>query len=285
MTSTGSHNPAERHCLNCGTPLTGAFCPHCGQKDQDRRVRLRHLLPELLDDLLHYDHLVLRSLWLLVSRPGFLTQEFMAGRRVRHVSPFRLYVAISFVLFTAFSLVPTGNRHRAGNRPMPEIQVIETPPQVAVARKKPVPPWAQTIKTRAHNASQDPERFKHAFLTNLSRALFVLMPLLAGFLLLLHLRGRTFFMEHMVLSLHFHCFSFLVILALTGLALLPGDGWGDWPGILLFFTPPIYLAVALQRLYRRGWLRSAVKAALATGLYGLVVCFALLGLLYLSLPA
>ena len=278
-----SHIPAPRHCLNCGTPLTGSFCPHCGQKDQDRRVRLRHLLPELLDDLLHYDHLVLRSLWLLIRRPGFLTQEFIAGRRVRHVSPFRLYVALSFALFTAFSLVPAGNRHGAKG-PQPEIQVVEAPPQAAQVRKKPVRPWVQSIKTGSKKASQDPERFKHAFLTNLSRALFVLMPLLAGFLFLLHLRGHTFFMEHMVLSLHFHCFSFLVILALTGLALLPGDGWGDWPGILLFFTPPVYLAVALQRLYRRGWLRSAVKAALACGLYGLVICFALLGLLYLSLP-
>lgn len=278
--------PAPKACLNCGTPLHGAFCHDCGQKDQARRVHLGHLLKEMLGELLNYDQKVLSSFWLLIRRPGFLAQEYLDGRRVRHLSPFRLYVVMSFVTFFLFSLVPTGQHRKPGARPAQvEIDLdASTSPEPAAKVHRPKPAWAVALKERAKRASADPDRFKQAFLTNLSRALFLLMPFLALLLFLLHLRRKSLFMEHMVLSLHFHAFSFMVILALMGLALLPGDDWGTWPGTVLFFLPPVYLTIALQRMYQRGWLRSALKAAMASTVYGLAVSVALLGLLYVSLP-
>nr|WP_255578221.1 DUF3667 domain-containing protein [Chitinophaga sp. sic0106] len=42
----------------------------------------------------------------LMIRPGFLTREYMAGRRVRYVNPIKLYVFVSFVFFlTAFGFM------------------------------------------------------------------------------------------------------------------------------------------------------------------------------------
>ena len=40
-----------------------------------------------------------RTLWPLVSRPGWLTVEFLAGRRVRLIHPLKLYLAFSVLLF------------------------------------------------------------------------------------------------------------------------------------------------------------------------------------------
>ncbi len=275
-----------RACLNCGTPLHGAFCHHCGQKDQPRRVRLGHLLEELVGAFLNYDQKVLSSLWLLVSRPGFLAQEYLEGRRVRHLSPLRIYVVISFVMFFLFSFVPAGQKRQGGTKPAQVELHLEGVEASGEARPKGShkPSWASALQARAKRAQADPDHFKATFLNNLSRALFLLMPFFALLLFLLHLRSRTFFVEHMVLSLHYHAFSFLIILALLGLALLPGEDWGCWPGAVLFFTPPVYLTLALQRLYRRGWVRSALKAALASTIYGIALTAALLGLLYLSLP-
>jgi len=268
-------------CLNCGTPLQGAFCHHCGQKDQPRRVHMGHLLGELLGELLNYDRKVLSSFWLLVRRPGFLATEYLEGRRVRHLSPLRLYVVISFVTFFLFSFLPAG---RQGG-PSPKPVVVEIQGETQAGKPSSTPGWARALQSRARRAQADPDHFKQVFLTNLSRALFLLMPLLALLLHLLHLRRSTLFMEHMVLSLHYHAFSFLVLLALMGLALLPGEDWGTWPGMVLFFSPPLYLAVALQRMHQRGWVRSFLKAAVASTVYGLALATALLGLLYLSLPA
>jgi hypothetical protein len=77
---------------------------------------------------------------------------------------------------------------------------------------------------------------------------------------------------------------FLAILLLMGLNALPGDGWGCIPGPIIFFAPLVHLAATLQRLYRRGWLRSLAKAILVSVVYGAITSVVLLGLLWLSLP-
>src|SRR5690606_20936583 len=40
-----------------------------------------------------------RTLWPLLAKPGYLTLEYLAGRRVRYVSPFRLFFFIAIVTF------------------------------------------------------------------------------------------------------------------------------------------------------------------------------------------
>jgi hypothetical protein len=55
----------------------------------------------------HADSRLWRTLWYLLARPGFLTREFFAGRRVRYLPPFRLYLVISLVFFLTVS-VPDG---------------------------------------------------------------------------------------------------------------------------------------------------------------------------------
>ena len=40
----------------------------------------------------------------MISRPGWLTLEYLAGRRARYVHPFKLYFAFSLVFFLVFSI-------------------------------------------------------------------------------------------------------------------------------------------------------------------------------------
>jgi len=74
-------------CANCGTPLQGRYCHVCGQKTVSLDVSLRDLTHEALDELAHVDGKIVQTLKVLVTKPGFLTNEFLAGRRVRYVSP------------------------------------------------------------------------------------------------------------------------------------------------------------------------------------------------------
>jgi hypothetical protein len=53
---------------------------------------------ELLDSLAGWDGKIPTTLWLLVRRPGQLTAEFLAGRRVRYLRPLRLFLLASVVL-------------------------------------------------------------------------------------------------------------------------------------------------------------------------------------------
>ena len=47
----------------------------------------------------HTDSRLWRTLAALLLRPGYLTREFLAGRRARYLPPVRLYLVISLVFF------------------------------------------------------------------------------------------------------------------------------------------------------------------------------------------
>lgn len=280
---------SSRSCLNCGAELQGPFCHACGQKDQHRRIPLKHLFHDVLHELWHFDSKVLGTLWLLIRRPGFLTAEYLEGHRVSHIPPFRLYVVISFITFTLLAFEGAGGKVKlkAGSAPQPSAQAqvkgpTSSPAQEAQAKES---AWSRELNRRAQLAVQHPEATKKAFLGGLSKAMFLLMPLFAAMLFLLHARrGGSFFVDHMVLSLHFHTVLFLVILGLEALSRLPDSGWTCLPVLALFLAPLLWLSLALQRLHQRGMVRSALKAMLLLGGYGLLVGTTLLGVLYLSLP-
>jgi len=281
-------SPTTRVCLNCGTGLYGSYCHCCGQKDQNRRIPLTSLFHDVVHDMLHWDKKVLGTLWLVFARPGLVAQEYLEGRRIRHVPPFRLYIVTSFILFLALSAVPVATKAKEGRNNNPVLQVSvqnETTPSQSIQEKRKRSPWEESLRARSKKAQDNPELFKRTFLSNLSKSLFILMPIFAALLMLLHWRAKSLFVDHMVVTLYHHVVSFVVILGLIGLAELPGDDWGCVPGALLLCLPPLHLAMTLQHLYRRGWFRSVVKAGLVSLLYGLLILGVLAGLMFYSLPA
>ena len=91
-------------CYNCGATLAGNFCAACGQKGQPLDPDLGDLLHDLSHELLHFDGKIVRSIWTLLMKPGVLTRDYVAGRRVRWVSPIRLYLVFSVAYFGFIAL-------------------------------------------------------------------------------------------------------------------------------------------------------------------------------------
>jgi hypothetical protein len=93
--------PPLTHCENCGAPLSGRFCAQCGQAAINYRRSFRHIFVDLLDEFLNWDSKFFTTIGLLLVRPWKLTNEFLAGRRVRYVHPLRLYLLASILFFFA----------------------------------------------------------------------------------------------------------------------------------------------------------------------------------------
>ena len=90
----------SEHCLNCGRDIACEnFCPSCGQENSDRIVGAGDMLRDLLDELLKFDAKLFVTLRALLTKPGYLTNEYLAGRRVRYISPVRLYFLVSAAYF------------------------------------------------------------------------------------------------------------------------------------------------------------------------------------------
>jgi hypothetical protein len=86
-------------CQNCGAPLLGPHCYACGQPVNGLVRHFSSIVGDFLDSVLNIDARVFRTLWPLFARPGYLSREYFAGRRVRFVSPVRLFVFLSIVTF------------------------------------------------------------------------------------------------------------------------------------------------------------------------------------------
>jgi Protein of unknown function (DUF3667) len=97
---------AAASCANCKTPLTGAYCYHCGQPAHVHRS-LFHMLEEVVHGLLHFDTKSWRTLPLLFGRPGLLTRRYIEGQRVRYVSPLALFLFSVFLMYFVFSMLDT----------------------------------------------------------------------------------------------------------------------------------------------------------------------------------
>lgn len=91
-------------CRNCGTELTGAFCARCGQSVHDRSKSIFKVVADALQDFIHFDSRVLRTLVMLVFVPGRMTRDYILGRRMQFVPPMRLYLFCSLMFFLTLSI-------------------------------------------------------------------------------------------------------------------------------------------------------------------------------------
>ena len=96
--------PPNQVCANCGAPLLGEYCYACGQPVKGMIRHLSSVLGDVFDTVLNIDSRIVHTLPALFLRPGFLTHEYFAGRRVRYVTPFRLMFFLCLGAFFAMQI-------------------------------------------------------------------------------------------------------------------------------------------------------------------------------------
>ncbi|MBO9544236.1 DUF3667 domain-containing protein [Caulobacter sp.] len=114
-------------CKNCGTSLEGWFCHACGQNADTHHRSILHLIWEAIEGMFHLDGRLANTLPLLFFKPGKLAKDYMEGRIVRHVPPFRTFlVALLLFIFAAEHAIH-GIRHEQELKEEKEAQALMTP--------------------------------------------------------------------------------------------------------------------------------------------------------------
>lgn len=93
---------AEKICLNCGAELHGHYCHNCGQENIEPKESFLHLVKHFFYDITHFDGKFLETVKDLLLKPGFLSKEYMAGKRARYLNPIKMYVFTSAIFFLIF---------------------------------------------------------------------------------------------------------------------------------------------------------------------------------------
>ena len=99
-------------CQNCNAPLLGKFCVECGQPSHTYSAPLWADIQDFFGNHFGFDTKFFRSILPLLFRPGFLSREYSAGRRVRYINPLRLYFFSSILFFlVAWNAAPPNFFH------------------------------------------------------------------------------------------------------------------------------------------------------------------------------
>ena len=264
-------------CPNCSARLetSDTYCSRCGQANHDLNIPLKHLLEEAIEGIFHFDIKSVRTLKALVFKPGFVTLEFIKGKRVQYVPPVRLYIFISFLFFLLLSLSPgkhepistanspsTPNVITFYNINSQELRGLEQAQLDSLMQSRGV---ALTILNRymvrqmSRISTEGQVEFNHLLMKGISYMMFALMPLFALFVFLLNRKKAQYYIGTLVFSIHYHSFVFLLLTVSLVVGRLAGTSL-IW--VISIIICPVYLYLALRYMYQGSRMKMIGKTLL-----------------------
>ena len=272
MTSKLQEHAPASHCRDCGAAVDYHYCCVCGQETRLHVPSAGEFIHEFVGHYVALEGRLWKTLALLLFKPGFLTWEYLQGRRARYVQPLRVYLTFSILFFAVLKLGPplmdTGSGSH-GSAPAPVAAQAEPKPQLqsgAPQVSEPVASGRQSKEQELANATleyfpqmaQRIDAFQRksqaeqtviltsAFYAYVPYAIFCLMPLFAGLLKLLYLGSGRHYGEHLLFALHTNAFAFAM---LATLIMLKRGGIGGLVTFVLILWLAFYLPIAMRRVY------------------------------------
>ena len=307
-------------CRNCNTSFQGKFCSNCGQAHSDFERPLRFLLIDLFGTMIAFDTRLLKTLGAILFKPGKLTKDFISGKRIRYMPPFRFYIFISFVMFFLMNTVIKKSVEE-GNNNLIEVGDTEKKKDVDIVEfvrttsildnSDPVnvvipdsgdaslniaeldESQSGNISTKEEDVKKDknkertklisehPEIFISKFLRFFSYSLFLLMPIFAFFMWLLFLKSGKYYITHFLFSLNIHSFLF-VLLSIIILTNLIFSSKTIHPEYWLLLLVPVYHAIGVRKIYGTGWFKTILSGTIAWSLYIILILIAVISIIVLT---
>ena len=254
-------------CLNCGAALHGSFCSACGQRSVPPDPSVAEVAGDAWQELSGYDGRIAATIRGLL-RPGYLTREYVAGRRARYLSPVRLYLIVSVIYFVAASSTPPSMSTRSGKVEAPgglqigvtgstdgaELSAEERAQLLASADKAPA-----VFRPLLRAVASDPIGFRARVLTIMPRVFFALLPVFAMIVALFY-RGRRF-PTSLVFAVHLHAFAFIVFTLSEAAKLTGSTGVEVAVSGVVTVAFAAYALLALRAVFGGSWPATVVKAA------------------------
>lgn len=276
---------SHRHgsiCANCHAALKPAqrFCHDCGQEAHLHPPSAHEFAHEFIRHYVALEGALWRTLRRLYFSPGYLTQAWIDGRRTHFVQPLRIYLTLSIIFFIVLRLgagmvADVGAADVAADAPV-AIKVTDAafdlgdgPVATAIEQRLAGPMQRMDARLAKMSSAEATEFFRSYMLGKASYLMFLLLPLYAALFKLAYLGRGMAYGAHVVFAFHVHAFVFSMFLleelplptAIDGLPLL---------------AVPVYIVLAMRRVYGSGWTGTLARAALISVAYGISIVLAIL---------
>ena len=226
-----------------------------------RLPTLREFVREAAGRYVAIDGRFWRTIFALLGRPGFLTREYLGGRRRRYIRPARLYLFTTLIFFAVSRFVAEPIDVLGLRADTPEKQAQSSPDKgfdlQLDSEQAIVPPALQKRWNRFSSLSkrEKAEQLREGMLRYAPYAMFVLLPAFALLLKLVYVGRRRrhpgrprLFGEHLVFAAYDHAFVFI---AATAMLLVPAACARDRDRLLDRLLPALVDACGLRRVMGR----------------------------------
>lgn len=231
---------ASRSCKTCATVFQGKFCPHCGEKVVESHERsVQYLASDLLIALTSLDGKLLTSLKMLLTNPGRMSADIVAGKRVPYMRMVNLFFVVNFFyfLFPIFEAFNTSFNAQYYMQPYSRM----------------IKPWVDArLASTGTSMEAYAETFNQQSSDNAKLLLVVIVFVFSWVLYLVNWKRREYYADHLTLSFEFMSFTvffptlMMSTLLLVVLKLAAGVGL-DWSH--LFYDEIISPVILLFILY------------------------------------
>lgn len=301
----------EKNCLNCNAVVNNKYCSFCGQENVEPQESLWHLIVHFFNDITHFDGKFFSSVKYVVTKPGFLTSEYVRGRRTTYLNPVRFYVFTSFIFFLILFTFSEINFVKIDDTNQPKISFKDSAEMSQITEvgnfdftpdefKDSIGRDSQVLKivnykNRAEYDSlkkigkttkkwfkkllidkqfdvqekygKDKKRIatvlREKVISVTPQILFLSLPFFALFLKLLYIRrDKYYYVAHVIFTLHFYIFVYIIILLSRFANRLSDFKYLHWLNVVSFLlavSPIYYLYKAMTNFYEQSRMKTLLK--------------------------
>ena len=260
-----------RHaCKSCGNVFTGLYCNLCGEKVLEPKDRsFKSFLQNVLIAITFADNKFVKSIWLVMRNPGFLSREYVEGKRVNYIRPLQLFFVLNLIYFL-----------------FPLLQLFNTSLRTQMYLRTHSPIVRAMVHAKVGNdplALRGYELMYNEKTNSLAKLLIILFVIVAAIpMALIYRRRNRYFTDHVTLAVELTTFNLAVNALLLSLFLMLTNtllhwthmGWEKYLDdltltIIFILTNSYFLFAAGRNFY--GQYGKMLLLKIVLGLLGLFV--------------
>lgn len=216
----------EHNCLNCGQHVEKHYCSSCGQPNIEINESFWGFISHSVAHYFHFDNKFFQTLKPLLTKPGQVTLDYLAGKRARYINPVSMYIFVSIIYFLAVphaldsekkdasqNITTEDSIRKAGKYQKIILNKEESTNYAAyMARQKSLPEakrdnWFERYVQKKQIAiNRKKAEGKFDLETELKKyqpkQYFLLMPLLAFFIMLNFRKNHIYYLHHLIFTIH-----------------------------------------------------------------------------------
>lgn len=244
-------------CPSCGAAFTGPYCSQCGEKALKASEKsIRNFIGTVLNEATSLDGKFLKTLRLMLRRPGEMSYQYMNGKRIPFYKPVSMFFIANllYFLFPLFNSLNSSLHVQMNMLPYSELATRLVEQHIAAAN----------IDLRTFEIQYNQQS------TNMAKMVLILMVVMFSVpLMLMNYTKKMFYSDHLLVSLE--ACSLIILLNFVGLIWvvklsIVAAGWAGFDIRFVLqdsYVSPISMALLLYIFYqleRRAYSQSVWKA-------------------------